>query len=172
MTRGPGVRAVPALLALLAPLWLTGCGIKPTGVVESGRPASVVVGTAPAADVLYFVAPDGRLAPTVIREGRLPLRALIVRLLAGPGAAEREAGLHTALPASAGEVTGPLSVNRNDRDQLLLRLPFLRDAELSATARSQLVCTAALAADHSARTEVVLITSDGSMAPLRCDQAR
>ncbi|WP_330333467.1 hypothetical protein OHS33_29585 [Streptomyces sp. NBC_00536] len=166
------------LLGLLVLLPLAGCGIKPTGVVESGRAASVGVAAPPGADLLYFVAPDGRLAPTALSDPRVPTGALLARLLAGPGVRDRDAGLTTALPPlpartdkGAAAVVVPVRVDRGDQKQLLVRLPFFRNAELSDTGRNQLVCTAALSADRSAKTEVVLVTADGSTAPLRCELA-
>ncbi|MET9696287.1 hypothetical protein ABZY31_05105 [Streptomyces sp. NPDC006529] len=172
MTRRTGVRAAAAA-ALLLPLLAAGCGIKETGVVESGRPASVTVAGPPDVDVVYFVAPDGRLAPTVPVAGpHVATGVLLSRLLAGPDAEARAAGLTTALHAPGGKAAVPPRVERDEQDRLLVRLPSFRNAELSGTAKNQLVCTAALSADHTGTTEVVLLAADGATAPLRCPLAR
>ncbi|MFI5981904.1 hypothetical protein ACIBEA_13610 [Streptomyces sp. NPDC051555] len=164
--------APPVALLLVGAVALAGCGIEPTAVVESGRAANVLLAEPRSADVLYFVAPDGRLAPTVQRDPRVPTGALLGRLLSGPGTQERDAGLSTELPARTDKMVGPVRVDHGSAKQVTVRLPYFLDAELSDTAKDQLVCTAAVSVDGSARTEVVLVTEDGPTSPLHCPLAR
>ncbi|MFD7032900.1 hypothetical protein ACFWAR_33250 [Streptomyces sp. NPDC059917] len=172
MSRWNRVRSAPPVaLALVGAVALAGCGIEPTGVVESGRAANVPVTEPRSADVLYFVAPDGRLAPTVLHEPRQSAAALLARLLSGPGTRERDAGLSTELPARTDKTVGPVRVEFAGAKQLTVRLPSFRDADLSDTAKDQLVCTAAVAVDASAKAEVVLVTVDGTKSPRRCPLA-
>lgn len=57
--------AAVALLALLSPTALAGCGIQKTDVVEAGGAATLHVGPPTLGEriVLYFVGPDGRSMP-------------------------------------------------------------------------------------------------------------
>lgn len=95
-------RTLAPAAALLAPaLLLTGCGIKPTGVVESGAAAKVAVAAPARTSMAYFVTPEGRLVPSPQPEHtRDGPRGSLTGLLGGPGAPELEAGLGTRLPRS------------------------------------------------------------------------
>ncbi|MFJ7204997.1 hypothetical protein ACIQWR_15825 [Streptomyces sp. NPDC098789] len=173
MSRRSRVRGAPSVaLLLVGAVALAGCGIEPTAVVESGRAANVPVAAPQSADVLYFVAPDGRLAPSVLRDPRMSTGALLSRLLSGPGTQERGSGLSSELPARTDKMVGPVRVEYRSAKQVTVRLPYFLDAELSDTAKDQLVCTAAVSLDASAKSEVVLVTEDGPMSPLRCPLAR
>ncbi|MET3986801.1 hypothetical protein [Streptomyces sp. PvR034] len=173
MSRRNRVRSAPPVaLALVGAVALAGCGIEPTGVVESGRAANVPVTAPRSADVLYFVAPDGRLAPSLLRDPRVSTGVLLGRLLSGPGTQERDSGLGTELPARTDRAAGPVRVEYRTAKQVTVRLPHVLDAELSDTAKDQLVCTAAVSVDASAKAEVVLVTGDGPMSPRRCPLAR
>ncbi|MET9958722.1 hypothetical protein ABZ128_06460 [Streptomyces sp. NPDC006326] len=158
--------AAGAALLLGGPL-LTGCGIKPTGVIESGAAAKVVVPGPGTLGTVYFVTPDGRLAPVPEREqpAESPVSALM-GLLIGPLDQEKAAGLETRVPAPA-DKRPPfgLSASIVSGDTLEVRLPFAV-AGLSEVARRQLVCTAA---SVDPRYTVVLRGPDTSVGPARCE---
>ncbi|MFF4579446.1 hypothetical protein [Streptomyces sp. NPDC001389] len=159
--RGPAVAA-----ALLAPLWTaTACGIKPTGVVESGAAARVAVARA-GGSMAYFVTPDGHLAPAPQPEyTQGGPRGSVIGLLRGPGEAEREAGLATRVPVVGEEAAeGGVAVAVSDR--LEVRLPF-PVAGLDPLGRRQLVCSALSTTDPV--YEVVLRGTDTALPPARCD---
>ncbi|MFG2664730.1 hypothetical protein ACGFY6_10850 [Streptomyces sp. NPDC048387] len=159
--RGPGVAA-----ALLVPLLTaTACGIKPTGVVESGAAARVTVARAGAA-MAYFVTPDGLLAPAPQPEYTQggPRRS-VIGLLRGPGPAEREAGLGSRVPVVEGEAA-EAGVSVTVTDRLEVRLPF-PVAGLDPLGRRQLVCSALSTVDP--RYGVVLRGTDTALDPARCD---
>ncbi|GAA0313582.1 hypothetical protein GCM10010302_60780 [Streptomyces polychromogenes] len=152
--------------ALLAPLLAaTACGIKPTGVVESGAAARVAVARA-GGSMAYFVTPDGRLAPAPQPEyTQGGPRGSVVGLLRGPGSAEREAGLGTRVPVIGEEAAeGGVAVVVTDR--LEVRLPF-PVAGLDPLGRRQLVCSALSTVDP--RYEVALRGTDTTLPPARCD---
>ncbi|MFI6147746.1 hypothetical protein [Streptomyces sp. NPDC051109] len=161
-------RAAAAAAALLlgGPL-LTGCGIKPTGVIESGAAGKVVVPGPGTKGTVYLVSSDGRLFPIPDKEQpSVSETPLLVRLLVGPTEAQKAAGLETRLPvldiknqgASAG--TSMLSA-----DTIGVGVPF-KVATLSETARQQLVCTVA---STDPRYQVVLLGPDADIGPARCE---
>lgn len=163
MTR---VRTGAAALLLAGPL-LTGCGIKPTGVIESGAAAKVVFPDSHTKGTVYFVMSDGRLAP--VPEGKQPAvspTGVLLRLLIGPTEQERAAGLETRLPAldikKQGASAGTSVVSP---DTIQVGLPF-KVASLSETARRQLVCTVA---STNPDYQVVLRGPDTDLEPARCD---
>ncbi|MEU8434694.1 hypothetical protein AB0F18_17565 [Streptomyces sp. NPDC029216] len=159
--RGPAVAA-----ALLGPLLAaTACGIKPTGVVESGAAGRVAVARA-GGSMAYFVTPDGRLAPAPQPEyTQGGPRGSVIGLLRGPGTAERDAGLGTRVPVVEGEAAeGGVAVAVTDR--LEVRLPF-PVAGLDPLGRRQLVCSALSTVDP--RYEVALHGTDTTLPPARCD---
>ncbi|MEU7550802.1 hypothetical protein AB0B01_00330 [Streptomyces sp. NPDC044571] len=169
MTRVRTAAAATATLLLGAPL-LTGCGIKPTGVIESGAAAKVVVPGPGTKGTVYFVTSDGRLAP--VPETEQPAAstsAVLLRLLIGPTEQERAAGLETRLPAldirKQGASAGTSVVSP---DTVQVGLPF-KVGGLSETARRQLVCTVA---STEPRYQVVLRGPDTDLEPARCDLGR
>ncbi|MFI5619022.1 hypothetical protein [Streptomyces sp. NPDC051567] len=168
----PRARPVAAA-ALLGPLLLTGCGITPTGVIGSGPAAHVEAGPPGAGALLYFLSPEGR-AVAFPQDERLVLSptALLVRLLAGPGPREREAGFTTGLPLLTGEeVLGRSSVEHTAEDALWARLPFaVRD--LSEPARRQLVCSLSSTTGPDVDAQVTLVGTDTTLEPARCAPAR
>jgi len=95
----------------------------------------------------------------------VPPLAAVTALLAGPDKAERRAGFRNApsLPRAAAAadriVTGGPAVEVNLR---------LRVTRLTATARDQLVCTAAYAAHAQGAVSVTLVGLDGRLAPADC----
>ncbi|RSS83237.1 hypothetical protein [Streptomyces sp. WAC06614] len=171
-----------AVLALGGVLLTAGCGIKPTGVVESGQPAQVPVVMSPYATQVYFLSPTGGLVP-VPESGYPPSPPVDVlgRLLRGPGEAARAAGLHTELPALTGpqeggpawsagpQVGGPSwSVEYDGNAEVTVRVPFAV-RPLSTGARLQLVCTAAHTTGRSAfDVEVTLLGPDGALPAAHC----
>jgi spore germination protein GerM len=109
----------------------TGCGIRPTGVVDAGRPAGGVR--------VYLVA-DGKLRPVVRPNlpGGDPVSA-VGSLFLGPQVTERAAGLTTAVPASVSLVNVKEGAGKID---LVLNTD---PARLSDLAILQIACTAATA---------------------------
>lgn len=86
MTRRRTSSRTAAATAVLAgcALLLTGCGIKRTGVIESGHAATVKVSGSGKSTVLYFVSKEGdRLvpAPFTLFDGYTIAPAALVRLL-------------------------------------------------------------------------------------------
>ncbi|MFI8278289.1 hypothetical protein ACIGBH_26145 [Streptomyces sp. NPDC085929] len=165
MTRVRTAAAAGAAL-LLGGLPLTGCGIKPTGVIESGDAAKVVFPDAHTKGTVYFVRSDGRLAPVPEREqpAESPV-SVLMRLLIGPLDREKAAGLETRVPAPA-DRKPPFGLSASVFGETLeVRLPFAV-AGLSETARRQLVCTAA---SVNPRYAVVLRGPDTSLGPAGCD---
>ncbi|MFJ3175631.1 hypothetical protein ACIPJK_33355 [Streptomyces roseus] len=152
---------------LLGAVVLTGCGIKPTGVIESGAAGKVVVPGPGTKGTVYFVTADGRLFPVPDRDQpSQSAAAILVKLLMGPDEEARAAGLETRLPpldikkqgASAG--TSMLS-----DDTIGVGLPF-KVGTLSEVARRQLVCTIA---STEPGYKVVLLGPDADVGPARCD---
>ncbi|WP_282697409.1 hypothetical protein [Streptomyces sp. CC208A] len=88
---------------------------------------------------------------------------VLAALLAGPGGAERQAGLTTELPAS-GEL---IRVEDDGSGGIRLLSPF-PVRELSGTAVAQLVCTTAYAVDRSGTPQVTLTGPDGALPQTTC----
>ncbi|WP_411104390.1 hypothetical protein [Streptomyces sp. cmx-4-9] len=167
------LRTVAAATALLGPLTLAGCGITPTGVVESGSPATVIIGPRDRSGVVYFVTPDDRLLPSsqVDSPPSSPTGTLL-RLLAGPGPQERAAGLGTRLPVVEGDQTGPVGVTLVSPGTVEVRVPF-KIGDLSRLARRQLVCTVeAAAGSEAADVQVMLRGPDATGYETPCAAGR
>ncbi|MEU1309398.1 hypothetical protein ABZ419_10955 [Streptomyces cinnamoneus] len=130
--------AAVALAGALAGL-LAGCGIEPTEVIEVGRPAQGA--KRPGAPVkearLYFGYPGGLQPVSRPAQGEVSAEEAVPLLLAGPNEAERFRGLYSELPRSGGRVEVI-----SGQGTVTIQLP-LDVTRLTATARSQLVCTAA-----------------------------
>ncbi|UQX03758.1 hypothetical protein [Streptomyces sp. RerS4] len=186
---GPAAALIAALIAAPALLTLlTACGIKPTGVVESGAAARVAVAAPRGAPMAYFVDPDGRLVPTPVLPASpapapsasapapsasasvsappTPATRGVLHLLLGPGPAQSHAGLGTRLPELEAGDLGGVDVSRVGSDRIQVRLPF-DVAPLDPLARSQLLCTALSSLD--ARYEAVLRGTDTDLDAARCD---
>ncbi|MFJ9112458.1 hypothetical protein [Streptomyces sp. NPDC102283] len=172
-------------LLLLAGAPLSGCGIQETGVVGAGRPP--VGDLLPPRDsrvLLFFFSPDEELLPVPrivdvpwqggpgsspsegeeASEALSPLTA-VTALLDGPNKAERRAGLRNA-PSLPGEASvADRVVTRDTTVEVRLNL---RVRQLSASARDQLVCTAAFAAHAQGAMPVTLVGQDDSLAPADC----
>lgn len=169
MTR---VRTASSVAAALLGLLTAGCGIKPTGVIESGAAASVVIGPRDHSGLVYFVTPDGKLVPSpqVDSPPSSPTGTLL-RLLIGPGPQERAAGLGTRLPTLEGNA-GAVGVTFPGEGVVDVRVPF-KVQELSQVARRQLVCTAvSVAVNESGTVDVMLRGPDSAFAGERCDIGR
>ncbi|MEU9103384.1 hypothetical protein AB0D54_03285 [Streptomyces xanthophaeus] len=166
--------AVAVAAVVLGSLLTAGCGIKPTGVIESGAAASVVIGPRDPSGLVYFVTPDGKLVPSpqVDSPPSSPTGTML-RLLAGPGPQERAAGLGTRLPALAGNEAGAVGVTFPTEGGVVeVRVPF-RVEELPQVARRQLVCTAmSVAVNESGTVDVMLRGPDSAFAGERCDIGR
>jgi hypothetical protein len=153
-------RAAAMLMASLAAV-LTGCGVRPTGVVDAGEPAT---GLQSGVQV-YFVWGNG-LRPVV-----LPARGeddgyVLQLLFDGPDADARAAGLRTAIPAGTQLV--PAAVLADNREAMIG--VFGSDpARLSRLARAQIACTAiAGLAQRGEHVETVTIASKaGRSGPTR-----
>ncbi|MFF9144473.1 hypothetical protein ACF1BN_06430 [Streptomyces sp. NPDC014861] len=91
---------------------------------------------------------------------------VLAALLAGPGGADREAGLTTDLPET-GEL---IRVVSEGAGEVRLRTPFLTH-ELSERALAQLVCTAAHAVDRSGSASVTVEGPDGALPATTCEAA-
>ena len=119
------------VLAVLAVLVVTGCGVRPSGIVEAGPPPADT-NTRP---ILVFVSQTGGLQQVRrAQENRKPSVADALELLfAGPTELEREDGLHTALPP----ITGPVEFTVAGQ---VATLPIAVTA-LSEQAQDQIVCT-------------------------------
>ncbi|QES47430.1 hypothetical protein DEJ50_05915 [Streptomyces venezuelae] len=154
-----------ALLALL----LSGCGIEPTWVIESGQAASVSVGDPNGTAMIYLVDPAGRLAP-VPRHRYPPYSApeLVRLLMNGPEEADTAAGLTTELPSGPEKDLFHATAFTNRSDGVLeVRVGF-PVARLSPLARRQVLCTVAFATPGRGSSELVLTGPDGSLPAERC----
>ncbi|MFJ5049685.1 hypothetical protein [Streptomyces sp. NPDC088719] len=174
-----------ATLLLLAGAPLSGCGIQETGVVGAGRPpVGDLLPPRESRVLLFFFSPDDQLLPvprnvhvpwqggsgTSTPEGGEASEALspltaVTALLDGPNKAERRAGLRNA-PSLPGEASAADRVmTRGTTVEVRLSLRVRR---LSASARDQLVCTAAFAAHAQGAMPVTLVGQDGRLAPADC----
>ncbi|MGR4880916.1 hypothetical protein ACIPUC_16140 [Streptomyces sp. LARHCF249] len=172
--RKTGSRATAALVCCA--LLLAGCGIKRTGVIESGHAATVVVPGGKKGVVLYFVSKEGdRLVPIPFMSDEYTIAptALLRLLLDGPGGPAREAGLTTALPRlPAGQGAAGLDVSEYSSSRgMTVRVPFAV-GELSELARSQLVCTIGVSAVPDVLSPVTLQGTDTALPSAECDTRR
>ncbi|MEV6955980.1 hypothetical protein [Streptomyces sp. NPDC051183] len=167
MTRTKALSAAAAA-ALAGMLLLVGCGIKPTGVIDSGDAATVQVPGATSGPVLYFVSAEGsRLAPYPLLAG-VDSSQLLTALLAGPTNTAREAGITTALPTPAELNPDQLAVEYSPTDGVTARFPFAV-SRLSELARRQVVCTLAFAVVPGTISPVTVTGTDTSLGPAQCD---
>ncbi|MFF4085104.1 hypothetical protein ACFYZN_37730 [Streptomyces sp. NPDC001777] len=167
---------------------LVGCGIQETAVVEAGEPA--VADLLPPREervLLFFRSPDGALRPVprivaspwpdAPRErdgadGSSPAAggassplAAVTALLAGPDRTERRAGFRNA-PSLSGAAS---AVGRVVADGSTVEVELrLRVTRLTASAREQIVCTAAYAAHARGAVSVALAGRGDRLAPAHC----
>ncbi|MFE9458959.1 GerMN domain-containing protein [Streptomyces californicus] len=160
-----GALALTVLAAVLAPLAGCGVGVRPTGVIGAGEPASGLT----RGKRLYYASDTGlRAVPLLDREGD-ELEAVMKLLAQGPTDAERRQGLTTLLHAPSGyTVTGD-----GPHVTVELKGPYWARARDQVT--GQLVCT--LASFQSVReaevraddVEVTVRPGEGPvLGPLRC----
>ncbi|MFJ9080750.1 GerMN domain-containing protein [Streptomyces sp. NPDC102278] len=170
-------RAATATAALTGcALLLTGCGIKRTGVIESGHAATVKVSGAGKNTVLYFVSKEGdRLvpAPFTLFDGYTIAPAALVRLLLdGPMGRAGEAGLTTALPRLPAGKADAVTVSPYSQERgMTVQVPF-PVGDLSELAREQIVCTVGISAVADTLTPVVLRGTDTALPVDECELAR
>ncbi|MFD3546027.1 hypothetical protein ACFWUW_10480 [Streptomyces sp. NPDC058655] len=151
----------------------TGCGIKPTGVIESGAPATVVINSPDRAGVVYFVTPDDRLVPSPQVDSP-PSSAVgtVLRLLDGPGPQERAAGLGTRLPGLEGRPDRTVAVSIEPRGTVEVTLPF-PVGDLPELAMRQLACTvASVTGSGTPAVRVTLRGEDAVVAGASCEIGR
>ncbi|QEU92780.1 hypothetical protein [Streptomyces kanamyceticus] len=119
-------------------LVLTGCGVRPTGVVDAGEPASGLTKGLR----IYFVSETGRLEGVSRPDERVREPAAVIKLLmTGPDESERRSGLTTLVRSGQFDVTG-------DGDRLTVRISDLTLDPASVNDRNytgQLVCSLARA---------------------------
>ncbi|WP_225831791.1 hypothetical protein [Streptomyces sp. NK08204] len=165
-------RAARALAACAsATVLLTGCGVRGTGVVQAGGPATVaVVPFPPQRMLLFFLSSQDRLMPVArpVRTDDLsdpvPGAKVLAALLAGPTSAERAAGLHTGLPRPEG---GALMISKASGGEVLATVPFAVRSLTTAAVR-QLVCTMAHTEGGDGIAEVTVRGTDGPLPAARC----
>ncbi|MGX2994656.1 hypothetical protein JNUCC64_10225 [Streptomyces sp. JNUCC 64] len=178
MTPGRARRTFRALAVTVAlgALVLTGCGIRPTDVIEAGGPATVTPVPGPSNRLLlFFHTPDGEAAPVIRKavrgwnaEGSPPTSYEALRvLLEGPTEEERAAGLRTSLPKLSGSAGTVRSKPSSQRGTIDAFLP-LRLADLADTAVRQLICTVAYAEDRDGAVQVALRGTDAAMEAASC----
>ncbi|MFG2978654.1 hypothetical protein ACGFYY_37430 [Streptomyces sp. NPDC048331] len=155
-------------------LLLTGCGIKRTGVIDSGHAATVKV-PGGNSTVVYFLSKEGdRLVPSPIVgfEGHdINPVVLVSLLLGGPRGRAGEVGLTTGLPRLSPEKDEKLAVSPYSHQGTTVGVPF-PVADLSPLARMQLVCTVGLSAVPETVTPVILIGTDTTLPAADCDLKR
>ncbi|MDQ0986129.1 GerMN domain-containing protein [Streptomyces sp. V2I9] len=160
-----GVVTLAALAAVLSASAGCGVGVRPTGVIDAGEPASGLT----RGKRLYYASDTGlRAVPLLDREDD-GLEAVMKLLAQGPTAAERREGLTTLLQAPSGyRVTGD-----GARVTVQLEGPYWARARDQVT--GQLVCTlASFQSDREAEVraddvEVTIRPGEGPvLGPLRC----
>ncbi|MFF1837747.1 hypothetical protein ACFVXE_26590 [Streptomyces sp. NPDC058231] len=154
------------VLGVLLPFALlaAGCGIRASGVVEVGDPATVDVAPGPRTGVLlYFIGPASPDAPLpVARQVVAKPGDTLTLLFDGPSKAERAAGMRTELPDVPGQAKWSIG---QDGVSVRLGSPV---TGLSELARQQLICTAAHTGGAGPGAAVTVSGTDGSIGPARC----
>ncbi|MFE9631933.1 hypothetical protein [Streptomyces sp. NPDC006463] len=170
-------RAAAATAVLTAcALLLAGCGIKTTGVIESGHAATAKVPRDRTTAVLYFVSKENdRLVPVpfvVSAEYTLAPVVVLRLLLNGPVGPAQAAGLTTELPRLPAGQAEQASVGEYSPGKgVTVRVPFAVGS-LSELARKQLVCTVGVSAARDAMSPVTLQGPDAALPSADCDTQR
>ncbi|MFF9573359.1 hypothetical protein [Streptomyces sp. NPDC014685] len=134
----------------------------PDGVVGSAAPDGPSGGPDPSRGQVDLDAPSPGAGVT--NEGPSPLAA-VTALLAGPDKAERRAGLRNAPSLSRAASAVERVVTSGSAVEVALRLRVTR---LTASAREQIVCTAAYAAHARGAVSVTLVGRGDRLAPAEC----
>lgn len=146
--------------ALAVACLLAGCGIRPTGAVDAGEPATGV----PSGGQVYLVDGDGQLrAVTRTGLGGGNPELVVQSLLLGPDSRERAAGLTTDLPAGMTLVEVDFTA-----DAIGVTVSVMPDP-LSKLAVAQLTCTVQAVFGRAKVTGGVTIGSAGGKAVLTPD---
>jgi hypothetical protein len=122
-------------VALAALLVLSGCGVRPTGVIGAGEGPVATATSTPQAQVVFF----GDGLPVAVRRPVNPSdeQAVMDALVAGPTPDEAAKGLTTAL-------TVRKIVTRYEDGHVLIVDPLTPPGGLSPDAYTQISCTIAL----------------------------
>lgn len=166
--RRPGTAVAALLGVLLGALLVGGCGVRPTGVIDAGEPASGLTKGLR----LYYVSEAGRLEGVSRPDTEIRELAAVIKLLMAPTEAERRTGLSTLVMFETYEVTG-------GGDRVTLHVPGVVFEESSVENRNltgQLVCSLARASavlDKRGRTrpddvQVTIRPEKGSLGPYVC----
>ncbi|MGW5847270.1 hypothetical protein ACWFQ8_04745 [Streptomyces sp. NPDC055254] len=167
-------KTATAVLALVGTLLLGACGIKPTGVIDSGHAATVVVPGAADGPVLYYVNKEtGRLvpAPLALEGYTIKPPALLSVLLTGRGAPARAAGLTTELPQVPAQEAMSTEIEHTAEGRVRARVPF-KVGDLSELGVGQIVCTLGFAVTPGTLSEVTVQGTDTVLEPAMCDLRR
>lgn len=191
MKRARTCRRTGAVAVASGVLLLGGCGIQETGVIEAGGPASVQAFIDHDYEMLlFFHSREGEISPVIRSTGPtleygpeggpvagqnstaedatpVPTEKVILALLSGPAAQEREAGLSTSLPPAPSAKTLRVEVSP-DGEKVTADLPIALDG-LNRTALRQLICTIAYSHDADGRATVRLTGKDGASTSRTCD---
>ncbi|MFJ1563936.1 GerMN domain-containing protein [Streptomyces erythrochromogenes] len=170
-------RAAAATAALAGcALLLAGCGIKRTGVIESGHAAAANVPGGKNAAALYFVSKEGdRLVPVpffISSEYTLAPAPLARLLLDGPRGPAAAAGFTTALPRVPDGQGDAVTVSKYSPEKgLTVTVPFAVGG-LSELARNQLVCTVGVSAVPDTLSRVSIKGTDTVLPAADCNPRR
>ncbi|MFI6319100.1 hypothetical protein ACIBG8_16335 [Nonomuraea sp. NPDC050556] len=140
-----------AILAAL--LVLTGCGVRPSGVITGGDPPGGRV-EATRKITLYLVNGD-RLSAVTRPGGPLSQTDTLALLAAGPTTTEQAQGLTTRVPPQA----GPFTVTVEPAGRLVVTLSTPA-GQLPALAIRQIACTAAATVPESPPAQVTVDGQD------------
>lgn len=129
-------------ILLVPALFLTGCGIAPTGYVQAGAPAQGIrqPGTDTYTARIFFLSPLGIHAAARPADGPVGPQEALDLLMKGPTAAEKARGLVSVVPPMPGRLT---AVSATGAVSVHLPTPVSR---MEAAAIHQIACTAAHAA--------------------------
>ncbi|RSN20323.1 hypothetical protein DMC61_38450 [Amycolatopsis sp. WAC 04169] len=153
------------LVSFVAVALVAGCGVRPTGVLDGGAPASGI----PEGMRIYFASDQGLRGVSRPDKEITELAAAVKLVMAGPNEAELAAGL-TDLTA----ITGEFFVSAVE-GHVTARLPRTPVTGVAGMAAGQLVCTLSRAESllHGTRPDAVRVTvvaQGGTVGPYQCSQ--